>query len=116
MSSYYTSLTSFLEGFRKEFGERTFNSIYDKIASSNKVAGLIKISRERQISVSSDDIVPCVMSMIGFMFSSKIKVALAAVLVLERWNKECNSQLLLMEDDDLYYAFQSILKSCGEMV
>lgn len=116
MDNYTLLYKSYLEEFKKEFGEREFNSILNKIAKSEKVAKLINQSIDKNVALTHNEIVPCIMSMISFMFANKNKVALASVLVLQRWNYECNTYYQLKDDHELYKSLRDILKSCDEML
>ena len=116
MGEYHDTLHSFMNDFKRQFGERAYYSISETIANSNKVSVLINLSKEKHIAPTSGDIVPCVMSMLTFMFANNMKVAAASVLVLERWNQECNQEEGLLSDYDLFDLFRSILRECGQML
>ena len=116
MSLYYEELNSFITEFSREFGERSFNSINNKIANSNKISNLIQASRTKRLPPLSGDIVPNVMGIPSFMFSNKIKVTLASFLAFERWNKECNHNEQYLSDFEMYSVLQGILKSCTQML
>ena len=116
MTKYYEVLNGFIAEFCKEFGERSFNNINEKIGSSNKISNLIRAAKDKRLSPLSGDIVPNIMSIPSFMFSNNMKVALASYLAFERWNQECNQNEEYLSDFELCSVLRGILKSCGQML
>lgn len=116
MNEYYKELNQFISGFSKEFGERSFNNINEKIANSTRISNLIKAAKDKRLPPLSGDIVPNIMSIPSFIFSNKLKVALASYLVFERWNQECNQNEEYLSDFEMCSVLRGILKSCGQML
>lgn len=82
-------------------GERKFQTVLDKVMTSNKVSGLISTSRYKMARLDGKTILACLHEIPYFMFSRNETMALAGLLALTRWNAEANLYAALADDDRL---------------
>jgi len=107
---YMEILEYFTDSYIREFGERKFKTVLEKIMTSNKISGLISTAKYRRIPPGSRDLLYCLNEIPYFMFSRGQTQAVAALLALERWNEEVNSQQYLLNDDGLKLRAINILQ------
>jgi hypothetical protein len=115
MSAYYETLNDYLNYFKKEFGERKYRKVENKIFNSNKVSNLIKISKERFVVPNQNDYIPMLHEIPFFIFANRDVIAAGAILALERWNLECNSDLQLASDFELKIILQGIFNEIKQI-
>jgi hypothetical protein len=99
--SYETILEQVFSSYIKEFGERKFNSILDKIKNSNKIQRLINLSIEKQSPPGSMDFLYLMNEIPFFIFSRGQTQAVGALVALMRWNQDVNSTHLLLTEEGL---------------
>ena len=85
----------------REFGERKFKTILDKVMTSNKISGLISTAKYKAVPPGSKDFLYCLNEIPYFIFSSGQTQAVAALIALQRWNEEVNSQQFLLNLEGL---------------
>ena len=107
---YIEILEYFTDSYIKEFGERKFRTILEKIMTSDKISGLISTVKYKGIPPGSKDFLYCLNEIPYFIFSRGQTQAIAALLALERWNEEVNSQQYLLTDEGLKLRAINILK------
>lgn len=115
MSDYYERLNDYLNYFKKEFGERKYSKIENKIFNSNKVSKLIKISKERFVVPNQNDYLPMLHEIPYFIFANRDVIAAGAILALERWNLECNQELQLASNFELNIILQGIFNEIKQI-
>lgn len=99
--SYETILEQVFSSYIKEFGERKFNSILDKIKNSNKIQRLINLSIEKQSPPGSMDFLYLMNEIPFFIFSRGQTQAVGALVALMRWNQDVNSTHFLLTEEGL---------------
>lgn len=92
---------SYFAAYIRVNGERKFQTVVDKIMTSNKVSGLISTSRYKMIRPDSKTILACLHEIPYFMFARNETMALAGLLTLTRWNDEANLFSALADDNCL---------------
>ena len=95
------------------YGEDKFKKILDKVMTSNKISGLISTLRYKGVPPGSKDFLYCLHEIPYFLSSHNQTVAIAALLALERWNEEVNSQQFLLNEDGLRLRAVNILRESG---
>lgn len=113
--TYRDLITDFFKEYLTDFGRLKFDKIQNKILTSKKVSNLIQLSFQKRIAPSKNDYLYCLNEIPYFMFSKAETLALGALLFLERWNKECNSELHLLNDDTLKNIVTNILIDCKKL-
>lgn len=108
--SYNEILRFFVALYTKDLGEEKFVKITEKILTSNKVSGLISTSKYHQTPITARDILYTINGILFFTFSSNRTQAMAALMTLERWNQEVNSQLHLANHNTLKSIAIEIIK------
>ncbi|MCL2858808.1 MAG: hypothetical protein FWF42_03860 [Streptococcaceae bacterium] len=110
----YSEILQFMmESHIKHYGEREFKKILDKVMTSNKISGLISTLKYKGIPPGSQDFLYCLNEIPYFLFSQRQKVAIGALIALQRWNEEVNSQQFLLSEEGLRLRAVNILKESG---
>lgn len=99
-----------IRSYIREFGERKFKIILDKVMTSNKVSGLISTAKYKRIPPGANDYLYCLNEIPYFIFSRGQTQAVAALIALQRWNEEVNSQQFILFEEDLRSRALSILE------
>jgi hypothetical protein len=99
-----------ITSYIREFGERKFNTVLEKIMTSSKISGLISTAKFKGLPPGSKDFLYCLNEIPYFIFSTGQTQAVAALIGLQRWNEEVNSFQELLSDDDLKLRAINILK------
>jgi len=110
LKSYDEIIEYVLSAYIREFGERKFKTVLDKIMTSNKISGLISKARYSRVAPGSKDFLYCLNEIPYFIFSRGQTQAIAALIALQRWNEEVNSQQYLLLDDGLRLRAVNILE------
>lgn len=108
--SYDEIFEFIIDSYIREFGERKFNSILNRVMTSNKISGMISTLKFNALPPGSKDFLYCLNSIPYFMFSSGQSQALAAILGLQRWNEEVNSHQYLLNEEGLKLRAINILE------
>jgi hypothetical protein len=99
-----------ITSYVREFGERKFKTVLDKIMTSNKISGLISTAKYRGVPPGSKDFLYCLNEIPYFIFSRGQTQAVAALIALQRWNEEVNSQQFILNDEGLRLRAVNILE------
>jgi len=99
-----------ITSYIREFGERKFATILEKIMTSNKISGLISTAKFKGVPPGSKDILYCLNEIPYFIFSRGQTQAAAALIALQRWNEEVNSYQFLLDEDGLRLRAINILE------
>ena len=110
LMSYDEILEYVISAYIREFGERKFKTVLDKIMTSNKISGLISTAKYKGVPPGSKDYLYCLNEIPYFIFSRGQTQAIAALIALQRWNEEVNSQQYLLSDDGLRLRAVNILE------
>ncbi len=114
MSDYKTTFSDFIEKYKREFGERKFNKVHNKIYSSSKIERLIQKSKDLKHPPNSAVYLALLHEIPFFIFSNADTIALGAILATERWNEECNKSYNLSNDDELYFLLLDIFQATNK--
>ena len=107
--SYFEILEFVIFSYSREYGEIKFKKIFEKVMTSNKISGLISTVKYKGLPPGSKDFLYCLNEIPFFIFSSNKTQALAALIALQRWNEEVNSQEFLLSEDGLRLRALNIL-------
>jgi ATP-dependent Lon protease len=107
---YDEILEYIIVAYTREFGERKFKTVLDKIMTSNKISGLISTLKNKGVPPGSKDFLYCLNEIPYFIFSRGQTQAVAALIALQRWNQEVNSKQYLLSEDGLRLRAVNILK------
>jgi len=107
---YNEILEHVITAYTREFGERKFNTVLDKIMTSNKISGLISTAKYKGVPPGSKDFLYSLNEIPYFIFSRGQTQALAALIALQRWNEEVNSQQFLLTEEGLRLRAVNILE------
>lgn len=110
LMSYDEILEYVISAYIREFGERKFKTVLDKIMTSNKISGLISTAKYKGVPPGSKDILYSLNEIPYFIFSRGQTQALAALIALQRWNDEVNSQQYLLSEEGLRLRAVNILE------
>ena len=91
----------FAKRYMKEFGERKFSKILNKVNDSGKVKKLIDISSSKGIKPNYIDFMQTILSIPYFMVSNSKTKSIAGIIAIQRWNLEVNSVRNLATRDEL---------------
>lgn len=108
--SYDEILEYVVSAYIREFGERKFKTVLDKIMTSNKISGLISTAKYKGVAPGSKDFLYSLNEIPYFIFSRGQTQAVAALIALQRWNEEVNSQEYLLSEDGLRIRAVNILE------
>ncbi len=98
---YSEILEYVISAYIREFGDSKFKTVLDKVMTSNKISGLISTVKYKEVAPGSKDFLYCLNEIPYFIFSRGQTQALAALIALQRWNEEVNSQQFLLNDEGL---------------
>jgi len=104
-----------MNSYIKEFGERKFRKIFNKMMTSNKISGLISTARHKGVPPGSKDFLYSLNEIPYFIFSRGQTQAVAALIGLQRWNEEVNIHQMLLDGEGLKLRAINILKECRKM-
>jgi len=110
LMEYNEILEHVITAYTREFGERKFNTVLDKIMTSNKISGLISTAKYKGVPPGSKDFLYSLNEIPYFIFSRGQTQALAALIALQRWNEEVNSQQFLLTEEGLRLRAVNILE------
>jgi hypothetical protein len=85
----------------REFGERRFKKVLGETMISNKMYGLICTAKYKMIPPGSKDFLYSLNQIPYFIFSRGQTQAVAALIALQRWNVEINTQQYLLSEGGL---------------
>jgi hypothetical protein len=109
----YDDIISYVvTSYIREFGERKFNTVLEKIMTSNKISGLISTAKFKGLPPGSKDFLYSLNEIPYFIFATGQTQAVAALLALQRWHEEVNVIQFLLSEDDLKLRAINILKEC----
>ena len=108
--SYDEILDYVISEYIREFGERKFKTVLNKIMTSNKISGLISTVKYKGVSPGSMDFLYCLNGILYFVFSRGQTRAVAALIALQRWNEEVNFQQYLLSEEGLRLRAVNILE------
>lgn len=107
---YEDIIKHILNSYLKEFGERKFKTVFDKVLTSNKISGLISTLKFREVAPDANSFIYCINEIPYFIFASGQTQAFAAIIALQRWNDEVNSRQFLLSNEELKSCAVDILK------
>jgi hypothetical protein len=93
---------AYCNAYIREFGERKFKTVLDKVMTSDKISGLISTSRYRMATPGAKTFLACINEINYFIFSRNETQALAGLLAVSRWNLEANQFPAFVSDEQLY--------------
>ncbi len=108
--SYEEILQHVFSEYIREFGERKFDAVFEKIMTSNKISGLISTAKYKGLPPGSMDFLHCLNEIPYFIFSRGQTQAVAALVALQRWNNEVNSRQYLLAEEGLRLRAINILE------
>lgn len=98
---YEVLLHNMYSSFIREFGQRKFDKIYDKIHSSNKVREFIIKSKRLGLAPYLTHNIELLNEIPYFIFSRGQTMAIGALILLEKWDQEVNQQSLISNSEEL---------------
>lgn len=110
LMSYDEIVEHVINSYKREFGERKFKTVLEKIMTSNKVSRVINTVKDKGVPPGSRDFLYCLNEIPYFIFSRGQTQALAALIALQKWNEEVNSQQYLLGEEGLKLRAVSILE------
>ena len=110
LMDYSEILDYAITSYIREFGERKFKTVLNKVMTSNKISGLISTAKYKGVPPDSKDLLYCLNEIPYFIFSRGQTQAVAALIALQRWNEEVNSQQFLLSEDGLRLRAVNILE------
>ena len=84
--------------FIKEYGEKKYRQIFDKITKSASVKKNLVVLLSLNRPPNSSELLAIVQNDSFFLFSNKRNTAIAATILLRRWDEYCNSDNLISDD------------------
>ena len=96
------------KAFIREYGERKFEKIDEKIHTSNKIKKILNLSQVKQVAPSKSDFIYATNEIPYFMFTGKDNLVLGAVLFFELWHNMYNKDYQLLGESDLNVLFTGI--------
>ncbi len=107
---YYEIFERVAQPYRQRHGPEKIRKIGMKVLTSDKISGLISRLKYNGTPPASTDFLYCLHEIPYFLFSSYQTVAIGALLALERWNLEVNSQQHILPANGLNLIAIDILK------
>ena len=108
---YYEIFEYYISQYVEEFGEKKLKEIFEKIMTSNKISGLISTSKFQQAPPSANDYLYSLNEIPYFLFCRGQTQGAAALLALQRWHLEVNSELFLISDLQLQLIAVKIIET-----
>jgi len=104
-------------GYKKEFGERKFNQIYDKVitSSSYKKNMPILVAQNRKCPNASQLLV-IIQNIPFFTFSSKRNTAIGGTILLSQWNLISNINNASCTDEELIKVLEEFYKKSSGLL
>jgi hypothetical protein len=99
--SYDSILEHVFSSYIKEFGERKFHSVFEKIWTSRKINELIQVSIEKKAPPGSMDYLYIINEIPFFIFSRGQTQAIGALIALQKWHEEVNLKYLIISEEGL---------------
>lgn len=96
--------------YEKAYGNRKYLKIESKINSSEKIQKLLNISRDKKLAPAAADFVYAINEIPFFIFSSSDTLALGVLLFIERWIKEVNDQLYLLNNFEIDRIITAVMR------
>jgi len=113
---YENLIESFTNDFIREFGERKYFKILDKVNNSRSVRNTIEQFNELQIIPGNTDIVATIMNIPFFMLANKMTIAMGGVILIDLWNKKINNNGEIADDFEVVTLYYNVLRKCGQMI
>lgn len=100
--------------FKREYGEKKYNQIYDKVVNSSSFKKNFLIFMGGNLLPSPAELVAVIQNIPFFTFSSKKYTAIGGAIFLNKWNSFCNTKNEVCEDEILVSILESLFeKSSG---
>jgi hypothetical protein len=99
--SYTDVCQTAFKNYQNTFGYEKYDKVVKKVYESNKISGLISRCKFHIQTVDHLTILSYINVIPYFLFSKPETEAIAALLVLLRWNEEVNAEYKLKSNDDL---------------
>lgn len=113
--SRYTSLVlNVIDSYKREFGEKKYKDILTKVATSDKISGLISTLRYNNLVPSHKEIVYCINEIPFFIFSRNLTQAVGCLLTLQRWHEEVNEHSNQFTYGELRAVAIMLLEECKQ--
>ncbi|MCB0746642.1 MAG: hypothetical protein KDC90_04185 [Ignavibacteriae bacterium] len=113
--TYYELINDFFQEYQTEFGRRKFEKVYQKIQTSNKISKLLYVAKQKRAVPNKNDYLYSLNEVPYFIFSKADTLALGALIALERWNKECNQEIVYANEFLLKEIAIKILQDCSKI-
>src|SRR5690606_27886793 len=110
LMSYDEILEYVISAYIREFGERKFKTVLDKIMTSNKISGLISTAKYKGVPPGSKDFLYCINEIPYFIFSRGQTQAVAPLFPFKRGNEEVKTKHLLLSEEGIRLRAVNILE------
>ena len=90
-----------VEKFSNQNGRAKLHALYEKVMTSNKLSGLISVSKYKTVAPTATDVISCLCTIPYFMFRSNWTQVCAAVLFFKKWDEEVNQSLFILSPEQL---------------
>ena len=113
--TYKQILESNIRFYLNEYGRKKFHKVLQKVQTSKKLGNILKLSIQMMKAPNENDYLYNLMETPIFMFAKPDTIAMAGLLLLERWNQECNTELDLANEIELKEIAFRILLKCEKL-
>ncbi len=101
MDDFNKISTETIQEFVKEYGEKKYRQIYDTLLTSSSFKKNLPLLMTGDRPPNSSELIVVVQNIRSFAFSSKRNTAIAATILLIKWNELCNSNNEICDDSKL---------------
>jgi len=108
--SYDEILSTYYDYYMREFGERKYLSVVEKLKKSNKIAALLEEANQKQAVPNAMDILNRINTIGFFIFSSGQTQVLASLMTLDVWNRQTNEEFEIAGECELKSIAIEIIK------
>lgn len=107
---YKEILNNYISDYVREFGQRKFKKICDKITQSSKLSGFNNVTIQKGHAPNHMDIYYVVNGVPYFMICKAETLCIGCLLALDRWNLEANENYIYMDEFQLSVVAQKVIK------
>ncbi len=105
-----------IQEFVNEYGEKKYRKVYDALVSSPSFKKNLPILMAGDRPPNSSELIVVVQNIRSFAFSSKRYTAIAATILLIKWNKLCNSNNEICDDSELIKLLDNVFEKAAGLL
>ena len=116
MDDFNTLSIETIQEFVSEYGEKKYRQVYDALVSSSSFKKNLPILMAGDRPPNPSELVVVVQNIRFFVFSSKRNTAIAATILLIKWNELCNSNNEICDDSKLIKILENVFEKASGLL